>query len=199
MPAPDGDRGSRDDGRAPAREIEALLARASRGEDGARELLIDCLYSELHEIAAALMQGQRPDHTLQATALVSELCVKLGRGAAGPWNDREHFISYAARAMRSVLTDHARSKKTIKRNRTREGLALDRILIEYEGRALDIATLDEALHKLECSNPRIAKAIEARFYAGATPDEAARMAGLSRRSYDRQWRIARIWLYKELR
>jgi RNA polymerase sigma factor (TIGR02999 family) len=181
-----------------AAEVAELLRRERAGDERAREALVGCLYAELHRVAEALMAGQRPDHTLQATALVSELYVRLDHASAGPWKDREHFLAYASLAMRSVLIDHARAKKAVKRAAMRELLPLDRIVIEYEGSAVDLETLDAALRKLERSDPQIVRAIVARYFAGATAEQAARMSGISPRTFDRRWRTARAWLYKEL-
>ncbi|MBL8897109.1 MAG: hypothetical protein JNM84_05755 [Planctomycetes bacterium] len=189
---------SEEPSRAPS-EIDALLVRIAAGDESARGLLIRCLHDELHLIARQIMQGQRKDHTLQATALVGELYLRIGRKGCGRWNDREHFLAYASCAMRSVLTDHARRKNTGKRHSEREHLDLEQILVEYEGRAFDVLALEEALVKLEQMKPQIATAIVARFYGGATALEAAKLAGLSPRTFDRDWEFARKWLFKEVR
>lgn len=159
--------------------------------------LVSKLYKELHCMAAAMMKGQRPDHTLQATGLVSELYLRLCQAQSGPWKDRDHFLAYASVAMRSVLTDHAREKKTAKRTCEREEVPLDRIVIEYEGFSGDLHAFDEALKKLEVSDPNLVVSIVARFYGGATPEEAARMGGFSTRTFERRWKVARKWLFKE--
>jgi RNA polymerase sigma factor (TIGR02999 family) len=180
------------------REIDTLLERIRSGEHAAREELIRLLHDELHQIAAAIMHAQRPDHTLRATALVNELYLRIARRRTRPWNDREHFIAYAAKAMRNVLRDYAKWKDAEKRRAQREEIDIERIFVEYEGRAIDLLALENALEKLTQSNPQVVAAIEARFYGGATAEEAARIAGLSPRTFDRQWRIAKAWLYKEL-
>ena len=179
--------------------ITELLRSAEAGSPTAREELFHCIYSELHRTAEALMRKQPRGHTLQPTALVSEVYLRLFRGTPGPWNDRRHFLLAASRAMRHVLIDHARRKSSDKRQQNRSSASLDELVMEYEDRALDLEALQKALERLEVFDPQMTRAIELRFFGGASVDEAARVLDLPRRTFERRWQMTRAWLYKEIR
>jgi len=175
-----------------------LLRRMREGDDGASTELLGIVHGELREIARRLM-GQSPGpQTLQATALVNEAWMRLSKSEGAEFSDRTHFLSVAARAMRSVLIDHARKRKSEKRGGSRERVPLDAVLVPFEESAGDLLALDEALTELAASDERLAKIVELRFFGGLTHEEIAALHDLSTRSIERGWRTARAWLKKRL-
>jgi RNA polymerase sigma factor (TIGR02999 family) len=180
-------------------DISTLLESIRAGDAQAREELVVRLYGELRDCAERQMRHQPATHTLQATALVNEVYLRLCRSTAGPWQDRRHFLRAAAAAMRNVLVDHARGRGRAKRDGRRVELPLDRVACEFEERAFDLEGLDRALKELEQADPDMAAAVEARFFAGATLEEAAVAAGVSKRTFERRWQATRAWLYTRMR
>ncbi len=157
------------------------------------------LYHELRRLAHRQMRGQPPGHTLQTTGLVHEAFLRLRAADPQAWNDRAHFLRSAAQAMRSVLVDHARARKTEKRggDRGREPLdaaELDRVVAAYEASHLDVLALDEALDRLEADDPELAELARLRFFAGLTVPEVADVVGVSVPTVERRWRVARAAL-----
>lgn len=181
-------------------EATQLLARLSEGEAGAADRLLPLVYDQLRQIAGRLMERQPSDHTLQATALVSEAWLKLVTPEArGGWESQQHFLRVAARAMRSVLVDHARARATEKRGGPNVvKLPLDAVLLEAEDRVGELLAFDETLERLEAVDADLARLVELRFYGGLQIDEAARVLELSQRTAERRWRAARMWLRAEL-
>jgi RNA polymerase sigma-70 factor (ECF subfamily) len=143
------------------------------------------------------MRRERPDHTLQATALINEAYLRLARGD-GEWNSREHFIGMAANVMRHVLVDYARAHKAqqrdggMKRVELREDLAVSAEKLE------EVIALNEALKSLESLHPRQGKVVELRYFGGLSLEQIASLLGVSERSVKRDWSLARIWLFREL-
>ena len=178
-------------------EITGLLDRFSQGDPQASEKLLALLYSELHRLAESFMRHQPADHTLQATALVNEAFLRLSRGKTRNWPSRARFLSTAARAMRCVLIDHARAR-LVRRRVPDEPSALDRVLVTYQDRVLDLLALDEALEKLAGFDPRMARAVELRFFAGLTMDEVAQILEIPKRTLEREWEATRTWLFEEM-
>ena len=177
--------------------VTRLLADAQRGESAAVERLLPIVYAELHRIAEQQMAGERPDHTLQPTALVHEAFLRLV-GTSGSFTDRSHFIRTAARAMRRVLVDHARARKAAKRPGDLR-VTLDESLVSEPDRVIDMLVLDEALERLAAAEPRWAQVVELRFFGGLEVDETARALGISAATVKRDWQFARAWLARELR
>lgn len=179
-------------------DITQLLHQWGEGHDEAFRELISAAYSRLRLMARACMRGERPDHTLQPTALVGELYVRLAGARLADWKDREHFYSFCARAMRWILTDHARARSREKRQIGRLlPLTMDiRWLGEREEDAFD---LDRALSRLEEIDSRKAKIIELRVYLSCTAEETAGILNLSKATVDRDMRLACAWLCRELR
>jgi RNA polymerase sigma factor (TIGR02999 family) len=179
-------------------EITHLLHEWSVGHDEAFRELLTVAYHRLRLIAGACMRRERPDHTLQPTALVGELYLRLAGARLTDWKDREHFYSFCARAMRWILTDHARA-------RSREKRRIGRLLpLTAEFRWLgereeDTFDLDRALFRLEEIDSRKAKIIELRVYLGCTAEETAGILNLSKATVDRDIRLACAWLCRELR
>jgi RNA polymerase sigma-70 factor (ECF subfamily) len=184
----------------PTREATALLQRLSSGDAGASEPLFRLLYGELRATAQRAMRGERADHTLQPTALVNEAFLKLVEPSGAPpeieWESRAHFLGVAARAMRQVLVDHARKRRSDKRDSGRERLPLDADLVAFEASAIDLLALDEALAKLAAHDEELARLVELRFFGGLTVEETGKVLGLSVRQVEGAWITARAWLYR---
>jgi RNA polymerase sigma factor (TIGR02999 family) len=179
-------------------DITLLLRQWSDGRDEAFRELLPLAYNRLRQMASARMRCERPDHTLQPTALVGELYLRLAGAKLANWKDREHFYSFCARAMRWILTDHARARASGKR---RGDLLLPltediRWLGEREEDAFD---LDRALSRLEEIDSRKAKVLELRIYLGCTAKETADILNLSKATVDRDMALACAWLCRELR
>jgi len=175
--------------------VTRLLQRVEDGESGASDQLFSLVYDELHRMADRQMRRQRPDHTLQATALVNEAYIRVfGR----KWRDRDHFRSVAARAMRSILVDHARKKTTVKRTPGGQRVPLDELTQTYEERAIDLVALDKALNRLAEVDPDMVRLVELRFFAALTMEETASFLNISIRSAQKEWHTARAWLRREV-
>lgn len=179
-------------------DITGLLQRAASGDAAAETSLFEFLYEDLKRQARALMRKQRRDHTLQATGLLHEAWMRVARRADVDWKSRGHFFGFASRAMRSVLVDHARSKKRGKRGGGRVRVPLDDLLLPYEDRAGDLLALDEALSRLAALDAEEAAVVEMRFFGGFTAPETAHALGFSLRKVERLWEHARAWLRREL-
>lgn len=177
-----------------------LLRRMEAGDDTASEELLSLLYTELREQAARCMGGERVGHTLEPTALVHEAWLRLLAEGDEPrrFDDRGHFVRVAARAMRRVLVDHARGRAAEKRGRDWQPVPLDGVLAGFEERHLDLLALDEALERLAAMDPELARLVELRFFAGLTIAQTAGVLGVSTPTVERQWRVARMWLRRDL-
>ncbi|HZQ43451.1 MAG TPA: sigma-70 family RNA polymerase sigma factor [Acidobacteriaceae bacterium] len=175
-----------------------LLKAMHAGDHAAAEQLLPLVYAELHRIANACMRRERPDHTLQPTALINEAYLRLIQQDVD-WNDRAHFVGFAAHVMRRVLVDYARARNTDQRGGKRERVELqDQFAISPE-RLDEVSLLDEALDRLEKKNPRQAKVVELRYFGGLSMEQIGAIIGIAPRSVKRDWALARIWLYEELK
>jgi RNA polymerase sigma-70 factor, ECF subfamily len=178
-------------------EVTALLRRASAGDDAARSELFDVLYGELRKLAEAAMRRERPDHTLQPTALVHETYVRLADDGRG-FENRSHFFGVAASAMRRVLVDHARSRRAQKRGGGTAFVEVDDLdNLAGTPAGVDLVALDDALSRLSSLDPRQGRVVELRFFAGMSVEETAAILDLSPRTVKREWQIARAWLRRE--
>lgn len=177
-------------------KVTELLQLAGKGDEQAQEKLFRAVYDELRRMARRAMRAERPDHTLQPTALVNEAFMKLV-GHPIPWANRGHFFSVAATTMRRVLIDYARSISAQKRNRGKR-LDLDDVLLFTRDRAPELIALDQAMTRLEVHYPRACQVVELQFFTGATPMETAAMLGVSVKTVQRDWKLARAWLHAEL-
>jgi len=158
------------------------------------------LLAELRAIAARELAGESAGHTLEPTALVNEAWLKLFRnGHAGGWDSRTHFVGAAARAMRQVLVDHAKSRRAAMRDDGRRPLSLTVVGDVPETEPLDVIALHSALERLAERDPRKAEVVELRFFGGLTLEEIAEVLEVTRRTIDRDWVAARAWLYEEMR
>jgi RNA polymerase sigma factor (TIGR02999 family) len=177
-------------------DVTTLLAAWQDGDDGAFERLGPYLYDELHRIAEAYMRRERPDNTLQATALVSEAYLRLADGNLS-FNNRSHFFALAGRMMRRILVDHARKSHAAKRGGEAKKITFDE---EDVGDLSDTVLLefDQALEKLAAFDARMAKAIECRFFGGMSYEEAAEALGVSVSTLYEEIRLAKAWIKREL-
>ncbi|MHC4447459.1 MAG: sigma-70 family RNA polymerase sigma factor [Planctomycetota bacterium] len=176
-------------------EITHLLDAAGSGSSEALNELFPVIYEELRRLAASQLDRERPDHTLQATALVHEVYMRLvGQRSAG-WKDRAQFFGVAAKAMRRILVDHARKRGAAKRGGARSRLPLDEIVLDFQQRAADLQVLDDALTALAEVDPRKAQVVELRFFGGLTAEQVAQVLDISLRTVNRDWELARAWLY----
>jgi RNA polymerase sigma factor (TIGR02999 family) len=178
-------------------EATRLLERFAAGDRQAADLLLPLVYAELRRQAARAMGGERADHTLQPTALVHEAYLRLFDAPAS-FESRAHFVRVAARAMRNVLVDHARARGAQKRGDGRERVALDGVLAAYEERDLDVLALHEALERLLELDEPLGRLVELRFFAGLSIAQTAEVLGSSTATVERHWRVARLWLRREL-
>ena len=179
-------------------DVTQLLHQWSDGRDEAFRELLTHAYERLRLMAAAQMRGERPDHTLQATALVGELYLRLAGAKLAGWEDREHFYRFCARAMRWILIDHARARSR-ERRRIELLLPLTEDIRWLGEREQDTFDLDRALSRLEQIDSRKARILELRIYLGCTAEETAGILALSKATVDRDMRLACAWLCRELR
>jgi len=173
--------------------ITRLLARVRQGDDEARSALYDAIYSQLEGQARAYLRRQRPDHTLDPSALVGEAYLKLVQ-QQGEFHDRGHFFAQAARAMRWVLVDHARAKQRLKRHGEGHEVPLELISAHFGRTAFEVLDLHEALADLEARDPQAAQVVELRFFGGLSVPETAEVLDVSTRTVERDWTFARAWL-----
>jgi RNA polymerase sigma factor (TIGR02999 family) len=182
---------------APER-IAQLLADWANRDPAARERLVPIVYEELRRLAHHYMRGERPGHTLQTTALVNEVYLRLAGIDALRWRDRAHFFAMAATLMRRVLVDYARQRGRDKRGAGVAVTSLDENAVAAQP-AVDIVALDEALERLAAVDPQQSRIVELRFFAGLSVEEAAEALGISPATVKRDWATAKLWLYNELR
>src|SRR6266700_2936363 len=178
--------------------VTELLAHWSQGDDAALAELTPMVYEELRRLAHHHMEGQRPDHTLQTTALVNEAYLRLADQTNPNWQSRAHFFAVAARAMRQILVSYARSNRAQKRGGGALRIELDEAVILSPEQSKEIVDLDEALERLATLDSRKARVVELKFFGGLNYDEIAEVLKIARRTARRDWEFARIWLYREL-
>jgi RNA polymerase sigma factor (TIGR02999 family) len=163
-----------------------------------RDSLIAAVYEELRRLAAYHMRGERPDHTLQPTALVHEVFLRLFQGEPAQWQNRTHFFAIAGQQLRRVLVNHARDRRAEKRGGRRIKLTLSHAEGAAQSHEQDLLELDDALNKLEQFDARAARVIELRFFAGLTEAETAEALGVSVATLKRDWAFGRAWLLRHL-
>ena len=180
-------------------DITRLLADARGGDAQALNRVTDRLYQELREVARRELRGERPDHTLEPTALVHELYLRLLSGEdAGTFENRAHFFASAAVAIRRLLIEHARARARHKRGGGRERVPLDDQAAEAAGRDERLLALHETLERLAGFDAQKARLVELRFFAGCSVQESAQVLGVSESTVAREWRLARAWLQDQL-
>jgi RNA polymerase sigma-70 factor, ECF subfamily len=183
-----------------ADELTAILGDLPQGDSGAAELnaALPALYDELRQMASSYLRKERSDHTLQPTALVHESYLRLIDQHAVDWKNRLHVLSIAARMMRRILSNYATARATNKRGEGEPKLELDAALGVYDKRAISVAAVDAALRDLENVDPRPARVVELRFFAGLTIEEIAELLNVSAPTVKREWAVAKRWLRREL-
>jgi RNA polymerase sigma factor (TIGR02999 family) len=181
-------------------EVTRILSAIEQGDPRAAEQLLPLVYDELRRLAAAKLAQEKPGQTLQATALVHEAYLRLvGGERPPPWNSRGHFFAAAAEAMRRILVDAARSKRSQKRGGGHARQPLDEAHLVAPEPGPDLLGLDEALDRLAARDREAAELVKLRFFAGLTAQAAAAALGVSDRTADRIWGYARAFLLKELK
>jgi RNA polymerase sigma factor (TIGR02999 family) len=181
-------------------DVTRILSAIERGDVRAVDELFPLVYQELRQLAAARLSKESPGQTLQTTALVHEAYLRLVGTEEQSWGSRGHFFAAAAEAMRRILIDNARRKKSLKRGGGHQRIDLDEAATAGDDQMSsdDLIALDEALEKLSAKDKVSANLIKLRFFAGLTMEQAANTLGIPRRTADRNWAYARAWLYKEI-
>ena len=180
-------------------DVTLLLTAIDRGDSLAAEQLLPLVYDELRRLAASEMSDERPDQTLQSTALVHEAFVRLvDVNNAQQWNSRGHFFAAAAEAMRRILVENARRRRQLKRGAGFHKVEDHEITVVADNIQEDLIALDDALTKLSDTDPQAARLIQLRYFVGLNIPDAAKALGISPRSADRLWAFARAWLHREI-
>lgn len=178
--------------------ITEILRDWNAGDLSAKEQLLPFVYDELKRQARYYMSRERADHTLQPTALVHEMFLRISEQSGVDWQNRSHFFGVAAHLMRQILVDHARKHTAQKRGSKAVHFSLDDLQVPIEDRAESIIELHEALERLAQYDETQAKVVEMRFFGGLTNAEIAEALGISERTVGREWRAAKFWLFREL-
>jgi len=179
-------------------KITQLLIEWNNGRNGALQDLLPLVYGELRRLAAQRLRRERPDHTLQPTALVHEAYIRLVDQRRVRWQNRAHFYGVAAHVMRRILVDRARARKADKRGKGWERVTLVGEKTPSGSRDVDVLALDEALQRLAALDPQQERIVELRYFGGLTLDETAEVIGISTATVKREWAIAKAWLRAEL-
>jgi RNA polymerase sigma-70 factor (ECF subfamily) len=177
--------------------VTELLLAWGGGDESAFDQLVPLIHAELHRLARRHMRSERKHHTLQPSALVNEAYLRLINLKRVRWQDRAHFFAVSARLMRRVLVDHARWRQFVKRGGGAQTTPFDEVSISVE-RSVNLVALDDALQALAALDPRKAKIVEMRFFAGFSVEETAAALQVSRITVMRDWRVAKAWLHREL-
>ena len=180
-------------------QVSALLLRWSNGDEAALEELTPIIYSDLRRLAAWLLRGERPGHTLQATALVNEAYLRLAGDQKATWQNRAHFFAVASRVMRHILVDYARQHGRAKRGGGAKLLQLDEVLIFAPEVSSDLLALNSALELLGETDRRKSRVVELRYFGGLTVEETAEVLQISPNTVMRDWDMAKAWLRREMR
>lgn len=178
-------------------EVTELLSRIGSGDKHAPDELLPVVYEDLRRLARAYFTNERPEHTLQATALVHEAYIRLVNWEQVSWQNRAHFFAVAAEVMRKVLIDHARARKAAKRDGG-ERILLEETVSLAANKPIDLLNLEDALVALEKLDPRQAKVVELRFFGGLSIEETAYLLDVSATTVKREWSFAKAWLQREL-
>jgi len=179
-------------------DVTALLESWSNGDPDALQRLMPLVYDELHRLARNYLRRERPDHTLQSTALVHEAYMRMVNQKTVHWQNRAHFFGVAAQSIRHILVDHARSYQTTKRGSGGHKLSLDEAIALTEARDIDLIALDDALNGLSAVDPQQGRIVELRFFGGLSIEETADVLKISPATVKRDWVMAKAWLYQNL-
>ncbi len=179
-------------------DVTRILSAIEQGDPTAPERLLPLVYDELRKLAAQRLAHEAPGQTLQATALVHEAYLRLVGSDSPSWNSQGHFFSAAAEAMRRILIENARRKRTEKHGGALKRVELEDVDVPEDAPSLDILAVDEALSKLAAEDPVKAELVKLRYFGGLSVEDAGRVLGISRATADRYWAYARVWLFSEL-
>src|SRR5947207_8715732 len=180
-------------------EVTQLLGEWSGGDERALEKLVPLVQPELHRLAHHYMSRERAGHTLQTTAILNEAYLRLVDNTKPVWKNRTHFVAVAAQLMRRIMVDHARERHSLKRGGGALKVTLDEAAFVTEARSEELLALDEALEELAVQDPRKSQIVELRYFGGLTVEETAEFLKLSQRTVEREWKMAKAWLYRALR
>ena len=180
----------------PPQEVTQLLADWSKGDKSALDKLLPLVHAELRRIARRQMSHERPGHTLQATALINEVYLKLLGQESFEWHNRAHFFAVCAQIMRHILIDHARAHTREKRGGGAVQVSLDKAVVIANEQAEHLLALDEALRSLENLDAQKAKIVELRYFGGLSLEETAEVLDISPRTVRREWQRSKAWLYR---
>lgn len=175
-----------------------MLGAWSGGNERALEKLIPLVQPELHRLAHYYMSRERPGHTLQTTALLDEAYLRLVGDPGRSWENRTHFVATAAQLMRRIMVDHARERQSLKRGGGARKVTLDEAALVTETRSEELLALDEALERLAVQDPRKSQIVELRYFGGLTVQETAEFLEMAQRTVEREWNMAKAWLYRAL-
>jgi RNA polymerase sigma factor (TIGR02999 family) len=179
-------------------EITQLLQAWRQGDEKALEKLTPQVYRELHQAAKRCMAGERDGHTLQTTALINELYLRISDLKLIDWQNRSHFLAICARQMRRILTDQARARQSHKRGDGMQPVSLDVSLVVAPEAGADLVALDDALNRLAKVDERKSQVVEMRFFGGLSVEETAEVLKVSPETVMRDWKLAKAWLLREL-
>ena len=182
---------------ASSKDITQLLRAGGRGDEGALETLIPLIYKELHQRAHRYMGRERRGNSLQATALIHETYLRL-LGSPVAWESRNHFFAIAARLMRRILVDRARARRSLKRGGEGRPVSLDDEHLVVGPPHRDLVSLDDALSALAVVDPRKSRVVELRFFGGLSVEETAEVLKVSPQTVLRDWKLAKVWLFREM-
>jgi RNA polymerase sigma factor (TIGR02999 family) len=180
-------------------DVTKILSALEQGDAQAADRLLPLVYEELRQLAAQRLWQEKPGQTLQATALVHEVYLRLVDGQAQHWNGRGHFFGAAAEAMRRILVENARRKQQIGRGGDRQRVPLDASEVAAEAPSEDLLALDESLARLEEHDSGAARLVKLRYFAGMTMAQAAEALDVPLRTAERNWTYARAWLRRDMR
>jgi RNA polymerase sigma factor (TIGR02999 family) len=186
------------DSASTTRDLTGLLQAWSTGDQQALEKLAPRVQGELRRFAARYLAGERPNHPLQATALINEAYIRLIDWKDVRWQSRAHFFAVAAQLMRRILVDFARTRNQVKHGNGIAETTLDEAIVFQPEKSLDLVVLDEALNRLCEMDPRKGRVIELRFFGGLSVQETALVLQISDRTVHREWNLAKAWLYREI-
>jgi len=185
-------------GQEQPREVTQLLLAWNEGDESALEKLVPLVYNELRRLAKRRVRLERPDHTLQTTALINEAYLRLVDVRNVRWQNRAHFFALCARLMRRILVDYARTRHYAKRGGGAQPVSLDQSPAVSPAPSTDLVAVDDALHALAEVDARKAQVVELRFFGGLTVEESAEVLKVSPETVRRDWKLAKVWLLREL-
>jgi RNA polymerase sigma-70 factor (ECF subfamily) len=180
-------------------EVTLLLNKLAEGDQEAAAKLVPLVYDELRRIAASRLRHERPNHTLQATALVHEAYMKLAVQRNAKWQNRAQFFGVASEVMRRILVDYARGQQRIRRGGKEQRVSIDDVLLVSQDRSTELLAVHESLSKLEQLDPRQGRIVELRYFGGLTIEEIAEVIGVATKTVTRELNVAKAWLYGDLK